>query len=131
MIATALPTVQVYRNQALPVELVTQPVAILRDGDPGVPEQTLSVVVYSFVHQAELELLVQDEGDDNRDQEIDDMASNIATAIAADPTLGGTVIYAKPGAPVPDHEQTETGAEPIASAFMTIELWYDSASPTG
>ncbi|MGI9499866.1 MAG: hypothetical protein ACR2P3_07505 [Geminicoccaceae bacterium] len=127
----ALPDAQVFRNEARPQDASTAPVVILNDGDPGDPESTLGVRVWSFQHQTEVEIILQSHDNDTRDAEIDDISTAIATAILADTTIGGTVNYAQASAPTVDHEQADAGAEPHVSALIFVELWYDSASPAG
>jgi transposase len=58
---------------------------ILRDGEPGEPEVTLSPLAYHYQHPAEIEAVVQ--GAD-RVAAFDTLIASIGAALAADRTLG-------------------------------------------
>ncbi|SLN77664.1 hypothetical protein ROA7023_04468 [Roseisalinus antarcticus] len=69
---------------------------ILRDGEPGEPEVTLSPLRYRYQHRAEIEAVVQ--GAD-RDVAFDTLTGSIGTALAADRTLGGLCDWVEAEAP--------------------------------
>ena len=49
----------VLRDEVLPERIPPAGLIILRDGQPGEPEVTLSPLRYHFQHRAELEVIVQ------------------------------------------------------------------------
>lgn len=82
---SALPATAL-RGDVLPERVPTTGLLILRDGEPGEPEVTLSPLAYHYQHRAEIEAVVQ--GAD-RDTTFDALTASIGTALAADRTLGG------------------------------------------
>jgi len=75
----ALPTTAL-RGDVLPERVPTDGLLILRDGEPGEPEVTLSPLRYHYQHRAEIEAVVQ--GAD-RDDAFDTLTASIGAAIAA------------------------------------------------
>ena len=73
--ATALP------GDVLPERIPADGLLILRDGEPGEPDATLSPLRYHYQHRAEIEAVVQ--GTD-RDVTFDTLTASIGAAIAAD-----------------------------------------------
>ncbi len=55
----------VLRGGVLPERVPSGGLLVLRDGDPGTPEVTLSPLTYHYEHRAEIEVVVQDGGDRN------------------------------------------------------------------
>ena len=120
------PTVR--RNDPLPAKVPSGGLVILRDGDPGEPDVVLSPLTYHWRHAAEVEVLVQEAAPAARDAALDAILQGIAVAIAADPSLGGKVDYAAPGAPEIVDEAVE-GATTIKAALVHVVLEYASANP--
>jgi len=50
----------VLRDEVLPERIPPVGLIILRDGQPGEPEVTLSPLRYHFQHRAEFEVIIQD-----------------------------------------------------------------------
>ena len=82
---SALPATAL-RGDVLPERLPPQGLLILRDGEPGEPEVTLSPLAYHYQHRAEIEAVVQGA---NRDAAFDTLCASVGTTLAADRTLGG------------------------------------------
>lgn len=100
---------------------------ILRDGDPGEPEILLSPATYLWQHRAEIEVIVQ-QPTTAATTTLDDLLSAIATALAADRTLGGLVDWVDWGAPQMRDLAIE-GAVPLKAAVVPVILHYASADP--
>lgn len=113
------------RGGALPVRVPPAGVAILRDGDPGEPEVTLSPVEWHYVHRAEVEIVVQDPG---RDAALDALAVAVGLALAADRTLGGVCDWAEGEAPSPVDLAVE-GAPSLKAAVVPVVLRYSTTDP--
>lgn len=115
------------RNEVMPVEVPEGGLMILRDGDPGKPEVTLSPLTYSWQHRAEIELYAQslrrNEGDI-----FDAAAAAIGVALAADRTLGGLCDWVEPMPPAPQVIPVPGGA-PIKAAVIPVILYYDTSDP--
>src|SRR5690606_34345382 len=69
------PLVKVLRNSVLPASIPVDGLAILRDGEVGTPEVSMSPITYHYEHHASLELYVKS-------------VTNIETALS---TFMGTV----------------------------------------
>ena len=82
---SALPATAL-RGEVLPERIPASGLLILRDGEPGEPEVTLSPLSYHYQHRAEIEAVVQSA---DRDAAFDTLTAGIGAAIAADRTLGG------------------------------------------
>lgn len=103
---------------------------MLRDGDPGEPEELLSPLAYSWNHRAEVVVQVQAGAASARDAALDAMLVAIGAALAADPTLGGVVEMATPGAPELLDEPVEGGAA-VKAALVPVFLEYLSSTALG
>lgn len=69
------------RNEVLPERIPAAGLIILRDGQPGEPEVTLSPLRYHYQHRAELEVVVK--AGTGRASAFDDLITAIGTAIEA------------------------------------------------
>jgi hypothetical protein len=88
----------VLRGEVLPERVPAAGLLILRDGEPGEPEVTLSPLRYHYQHRAEIEAVVQGTG---RDTAFDTLCAGIGMALAADRTLGGMCDWVEAEAPRP------------------------------
>jgi hypothetical protein len=79
-------TVTALRGDVPPERVPSEGLLILRGGEPGEPEVTLSPLRYHDQHRAEIEAVVQ--GSDC-DAAFDALTASIGAALAADRTLGG------------------------------------------
>lgn len=116
------------RNASLPARIPEAGLLILRDGDPGEPEETLSPLMLHYQHRAELELFVSGHEGGPRDARFDVLKRAIGPALAADRTLGGLCDWAQADAPAPQDVIPE-GAAPIKAAVVPITLHYSTADP--
>ena len=126
-----LPGIGAERNSVLAERIPEGGLVILRDGDPGEPEQALGgfTSVY-YRHAVELELYAGSGDQTVRDQTFDDLATAVGTALDADPTLGGLVFGMTYGRPEVMTEAPEGGAA-IKSGTITLVLDYEAPSPLG
>ncbi len=113
------------RGEVLPERVPANGLLILRDGEPGEPEVTLSPLAYHFQHRAEIEAVVQ--GTD-RDAAFDSLCAGIGTALAADRTLGGLCDWVEAEAPRPVDLPVE-GAASLKAAVIPVVLHYTTADP--
>ena len=113
------------RGEVLPERIPAAGLIILRDGDPGEPEVTMSPLRYHFEHKAELEVVVQGA---KRDLAFDTLVASIGTLIDADRTLGGLCEWMEAEAPRPVDLPVE-GAASLKAGVVTIVLHYTTASP--
>ncbi|MGR3421463.1 MAG: acyl-CoA transferase [Paracoccus sp. (in: a-proteobacteria)] len=121
---SALPATAL-RSDVLPERVPPDGLLILRDGEPGEPEVTLSPLAYHYQHRTEIEAVVQ--GTD-RDAAFDTLCASIGTAIAADRTLGGLCDWIEAEAPRPVDLPVE-GATSLKAAVIPVILHYTTADP--
>ena len=115
------------RGEVLPERVPADGLLILRDGDPGEPEVTLSPLAYHYQHRAEIEAVVH--GPD-RDAAFDTLSAGIGTALADDRTLGGLCDWIEAEAPQPVDLPVE-GAASLKAAVIPVVLHYSTADPLG
>ncbi|SDX90358.1 hypothetical protein SAMN05444336_112118 [Albimonas donghaensis] len=120
--------VRALRNATLPGRIPAGGLLILRDGDPGEPEPTLSPLAYHYQHRAELEFLVSGEEGGPRDDAFDALKLAVAVAVSADRTLGGLCDWIEAQAPAPQDVSPE-GGQPIKAAIVPIILHYSTPDP--
>jgi len=113
------------RGNVLPERIPASGLLILRDGEPGDPEVTLSPLRYHCQHRAEIGAVVQGA---TRDAAFDTLCASIGVAIAADRTLGGLCDWVEAEAPRPVDLPVE-GAASLKAAVISVVLHYFTADP--
>jgi len=116
----------VLRDEVLPERIPAAGLIILRDGQPGEPEVTLSPLRYHYQHRAELEVVIQ--APNGRATALDTMIAAIGTALEADRTLGGLCDWVEPEAPASVDLPIE-GAAALKAAVITVVLHYSTPGP--
>ena len=109
----------------LPERVPAEGLLILRDGEPGEPDVTLSPLTYHYRHRAEIEAVVQGAA---RDTAFDMLTASIGAAIAGDRTLGGLCDWVETEAPRPVDLPNE-GATSLRAAVIPVVLHYSTADP--
>ena len=123
----AVPKAKVERNTAAPERIPKGGLIVLRDGDPGEPEQPLGGIggVY-YSH----EVYVETGEAAARDAAFDALVRNIGTALDADPTLGGLAFGMTTARPAIDTEAV-IGAPAIKTGAIECVIEYESETPLG
>ena len=116
----------VLRDEVLPDRIPAAGLIILRDGQPGEPEVTMSPLRYHYQHRAELEVVVQ--GPNDRADAFDTLLRAIGIALEADRTLGGLSDWVEPEAPASVDLAIE-GAATLKAAVITVILHYTASGP--
>ena len=116
----------VLRDDVLPERIPATGLIILRDGQPGEPEVTLSPLRYHYQHRAELEVVVQ--APNGRASAFDTLIASIGAALEADRTLGGHCDWVEPEAPASVDLPVE-GAAALKAAVITLVLHYTTTGP--
>jgi hypothetical protein len=125
----AMPGATVERNSVLPEKVPNGGLIILRDGDPGEPEQALGGFGNAYYrHAVEIEVYVENGDAVARDAAFDDLLQQIGVALEADPTLGGLAFGLTYGRPEPAIEAV-AGAPAIKSATLTVTVDYETNAP--
>lgn len=114
------------RDEVLPERIPTAGLIILREGQPGDPEITLSPLRYHYQHRAELEVVVQ--VGTGRGTAFDTLIAAIGAVLEADRTLGGLCDWIEPEAPASVDLPIE-GAAALKVAVITVVLHYTITGP--
>jgi hypothetical protein len=124
-----VPDAVVERNSALPEKIPDGGLIILRDGDPGEPEQALGGFGSTYYqHAVEIEVYVEEGNGVVRDSSFDDLLQQIGAALDADPTLGGLAFGLTYGRPEPVIEAV-AGAPAIKAATLIVTVDYETEAP--
>ncbi|WP_411037358.1 hypothetical protein [Shinella sp. BYT-45] len=123
---SALPATTL-RGDVLPERVPAAGLLILRDGEPGEPEVTLSPLRYHYQHRAEIEAVVQGA---SRDTAFDTLCTSIGAALAADRTLGGLCDWVEAEAPQ-SVDLPVDGAASVKAAVIPVILHYSVSDPLG
>ena len=116
------------RDDVLPERIPASGMIILRDGQPGEPEVTLSPLRYHYQHRAELEVVIQ--AGTGRASAFDTLIAAIGAALDADRTLGGLCEWVEPEAPASVDLPIE-GAAALKAAVITVVLHYTTNGALG
>jgi hypothetical protein len=124
-----VPDAVVERNSVLPEKVPGGGLVILRDGDPGEPEQALGGFGSTYYqHAVEIEVYVEQGDAAARDADFDDLLQQIGAALEADPTLGGLAFGVTYGRPEPAIEAV-SGAPAIKTATLSVTIDYETSAP--
>ena len=125
------PKAKVERNTAAPERIPKGGLIVLRDGDPGEPEQALGGIggVY-YSHAVEIEVYVEAGEASVRDTAFDALVQKIGTALDADPTLGGLAFGMTYARPEIDTEAV-IGAPAIKAGVIECVVDYETETPLG
>lgn len=118
----------VRRDEALPEQVPSEGLVVLRDGEPGEPEVLLSPVSYLWRHRAPLDVAVGGGIQAERDAALDALLIAIGSALEANRTLGGLVDWLEIGSPRFEIAPIE-GAAPVKGAVVPVILHYETSSP--
>jgi hypothetical protein len=115
------------RNASVPSRIGGCGRAILRDGNPGEPDHTLSPLTYHWEHRAEIEVYYQDT-DGKRELPLDKILVAIGEAIGIDRTFGGLTNWAEPEGPESSDIPVQAG---LSFSAVTVGVWlhYDTTDP--
>jgi hypothetical protein len=124
-----IPDAVVERNSVLLEKVPGGGLIILRDGDPGEPEQALGGFGSTYYqHAVEIEVYVEQGDAAARDAAFDALLQQIGVALEADPTLAGLAFGLTYGRPEPAIEAI-AAAPAIKSATLTVTIDYESDTP--
>lgn len=113
------------RGSVVPERIPAGGLLILRDGNPGQPEVTLSPLRYHYEHRAEVEAMVQEA---DRDAAFAALCASVGAAVTADRTLGGLCDWVEAEAPRAADLPAE-GGHSVKAAVITVVLHYTTADP--
>jgi hypothetical protein len=122
------PDAVVERNSALPEKIPAGGLIILRDGDPGEPEQALGGFGNAY-YQLRSRSRSMSRRVMRRRAAFDALLQRIGAALEADPTLGGFAFGLTYGRPEPAIEAV-AGAPAIKSATLSLTVDYETDAPS-
>ena len=128
LVAAALPGVEVKRNLAKTERIPPGGLVVIRDGDPGEPEVSLSPLTYLYSHRIPLEIAAYESATLSREQVLDAMLGAIGASVMANRTLGGLCDWIEAEAPVTDDIKA-LGALPGRFAELAILAVYATTDP--
>ena len=114
----------VLRGETFPERVSKKGLIILRDGDPGTPEITLSPMTYHYEHTAKIEVAIQS---DDAHKDFDELLVKTGQAIYDDKTLGGVCDWIVLSAPQISDLPAEDAM--IKAAILDVVLYYSTESP--
>jgi hypothetical protein len=124
-----VPAAVVQRNSVLPEKIPDGGLIILRDGDPGEPEQALGGFGDAYYqHAVEIEVYVEEGNAVARDAAFDALLQQVGAALEADPTLGGLAFgltYCRPETSI----EAVSGALAIKTATLSVTIDYETNAP--
>ena len=124
-----VPDAVVDRNSMLPEKIPDGGLIILRDGDPGEPEQALGGFGNAYYqHAVEIEVYVEEGDAATRDAAFDALLQQIGAALEDGPTLGGIAFGLTYGRPEPSIEAV-AGAPAIKTATLSVTVDYETDAP--
>ena len=127
LITAAVPEAKVERNLAKPERVPPGGLVIIRDGDPGEPEATLSPLTYIFSHRIPIEVAVH-QGIGPREQTLDAILGRIGIEIAVNRTLWGLCDFIEAEAPAAADVES-SGALPGRWADVVLIATYATPDP--
>ena len=117
------------RNASVPEKIPAEGLVVLRDGNPGLPDEALGGFDNAYYeHEVEIEIYVADGAQNTRDGLFDDIVTAIGAALESDPDLGGLIFgmsYARPDVTV----EIVPGSHAIKSGVLTLTLDYETPTP--
>jgi hypothetical protein len=124
-----VPGATVQRNSVLPEKIPDGGLIILRDGDPGEPEQALGGFGNAYYqHAVEIEAYLEEGDAAARDGAFDAILQQVGVALETDPTLGGLAFGLTYGRPETSIEAV-AGAPAIKSATLSVTVDYETDAP--
>src|SRR5688572_20032972 len=125
----AVPGAVVERNSVLPEKIPAGGLIILRDGDPGEPEQAIGGFANTYYqHAVEIELYVEEGDAAARDAAFDNLLQRIGAALESDPTLVGLAFGLTYGRRGPAIEPV-AGPPAIKRATLSVTIDYETDAP--
>jgi hypothetical protein len=125
----AMPGATVERDSVLPEKVPAGGLIILRDGDPGEPEQALGGFGNAYYqHAVEIEVYVDDGDAVARDAAFDVLLQQIGAALEGNPTLSGLAFGLTYRRPEPSIEAI-AGAPAIKTATLAVTVDYETSAP--
>ena len=128
LVAAALPGAEVKRNLAKAERIPPGGLVVIRDGDPGEPEVSLSPLTYLYSHRIPLEIAAYETSSEAREHVLDGMLSAIGAVVASSRTLGSLCDFIEAEAPATEDVEA-AGARAVRWADAVIVATYGTSDP--
>ncbi len=125
-LAVRNPAPLVLRGKTIPQRIPAGGLVVVRDGETVEETPILSPLAWQIEHRAEIEVTVAGATPAARNALLDALLVDIATAIAANRTLGGAVEWAQPGSASFEDVEFE-GATAARAASVPVTLFFTVA----
>ena len=132
LIEVALPGAKVLGldgKEAPPATVPATGMVVVRTGDPGEPECTLSPLAYHFEHRIPLEVSTFKSAGLSNEEALDVMLVAIGEGVAADRTLGGLCDWLDTTSAATEDVYADGGSEPPRGADLMILASYTTNNP--
>ncbi|WP_347270986.1 hypothetical protein [Rhizorhabdus histidinilytica] len=131
LLKAALPGAEVKgldNDAAFPDRVPPNGLVILRAGNPGEAEVTLSPLTYHWEHRSPVEVAAYSSATATNSEALDAMLVAIGAAVVADRTLGGLVDWldVEPASP---EDLAATGAKPAKGEIIMLVASYATTNP--
>jgi len=126
-LAARNPAPVVLRGETIPQRIPLGGLVVVRDGETVEETPILSPLAWQIEHRAEVEVTVAGATPAARNTLLDALLVDIATAIAANRTLGGAVEWAQPGSAAFEDVEFE-GAAAARAASVPVTLFFTVAT---
>lgn len=117
-------TFDVQRNTSIPTSAISNGLVVIRDGDSGQPEVTMSPTEYHYEHEIQLEVFAVGQ---DLDLALDQLLGEIADCVEQDSTFGGAVDASHVTAPAFD--LTIDSSIRCKAASINVVVFYSTLSP--
>lgn len=115
----------VLRDEPQPEEIPADGLIVMREQDPGEPDEMMSPPRDAWIHPVNVEIYVRDAANVTRAEALDAIGQGIAAGLNADRTLGGKVTHLDFGPPVRNDDAVD-GAAAIGAWVLSVYLHYET-----
>jgi hypothetical protein len=122
-LASRSPEPQVLRSDTVPQRITAGGLVMIQDGETVEETAILSPLRWQLRHVAEVVVASSGPTPEARAAALDALLVDIADAIVADRTLGGTLEWAQPESPSFD-DLAFDGAASVRMAAVPVSLWF-------
>lgn len=127
LVQAALPDAEVKRDAPWPSRSEPGGLVIIRDGDPGEPEECFSPRAFTYRHEIPVEVFAPEAVAD-RHKALDDMITALGVAVDANRTLGGLCDWLEGVAPSPE-DIASSASQPVRAALVPLMAEYTTSNP--
>ena len=125
-LASRSPAPQVLRGDTVPQRIAAGGLVMIQDGETVEETAILSPLRWQVRHVAEVVVALPGVTPEARAAVLDALLVDVATAVVADRTLGGTVEWVQPESPSFDDLAFE-GAASVRAASVPVSLWFTTS----